>query len=287
MVKTIGNPLSWGASALVDTAEALNTATEGLKSPSDQLPDTRILTASDLRQALRNGLLDFAHFRSDVMMLVVLYPVIGIALSYLAFHQNLLPLLFPLAAGFALIGPLAAIGLYELSRRREAKAPTSWFHAFAVLRPKVAGPVFSLGLALIALYALWLYAAAWIYHITLGPALPSSLSSFVTAVFTTPQGYLMMALGLSTGFVFALLTLSVSILSFPMLIERQVGLPVAVATSLKFSRQNPDVVMLWGAIVAVSLLLASLPLFLGLVFVLPILGHSTWHLYRKAVPPRP
>lgn len=286
MVKTIGNPLSWGASALAWGGQSITGAIESLKSPSTEIPETTYLSVSDLTPVLRKGWADFAHFRSDVMMLVVFYPIVGLLLSAFAFERSLIPLLFPMAAGFALIGPLAVIGLYELSRRREAGESPSWAAALTVLRPEIAGPVFTLGLGLIGLYAVWLYTATWIYQITLGPELPSSISGFVTDIFTRSEGYMMLALGVSTGFIFAVIALCVSVLSFPMLIDRRVGLPLAVATSLRFSRQNPDVVALWGLIVAGLLLLATLTFFIGLVFVLPLLGHSTWHLYRAALPPQ-
>ncbi|MBR9650051.1 DUF2189 domain-containing protein [Thalassovita aquimarina] len=283
MVKTIGNPLSWGAAVLSDAGHAIETAAENIGSHDPALPEIRPLTLADIRMALRKGVDDFAHFRSDVMVMVLIYPAIGILLAFMAFQQNMLHLIFPMAAGFALIGPFVAIGLYELSRRREAGETVNWAQALAVFRPAVAGPVLVLGLYLIALYAIWLYAAAWIYQVTLGPELPSSWRSFTTAVLTTSEGYAMITIGLAVGVVFALLVLFSSLISFPMLIDRRVGLPVAVAASFRLARQSPRAVCFWGLTVAAILIVATIPVFLGLILALPILGHATWHLYRAAV----
>ncbi|CUH63160.1 putative integral membrane protein [Thalassovita gelatinovora] len=283
MVKTIGNPLSWGGATLSQAGHALETAAENIGSHDSVLPEIRPLTLADIRMALDKGINDFAHFRSDVFVMVLIYPAIGILLAFAAFQQNLLHLIFPMAAGFALIGPFVAIGLYELSRRREAGETVSWAQAITVFRPAVAGPVFALGLYLMALYAIWLVAAAWIYQITLGPDLPATLRGFATEVMTTSEGYAMMTLGLATGLVFALLVLITGLISFPMLIDRRVGVPVAVAASFRLARQSPRVVGFWGLTVAAILVAASIPVFLGLILALPILGHTTWHLYRAAV----
>ncbi len=283
MVKTIGNPLSWGAAALTDAGHAIETAAENIGSHHQAVPEIRPLTLADIRMALRKGVDDFAHFCSDVMVMALLYPAIGILLAFAAFHRDMLHLFFPMAAGFALIGPFVATGLYELSRRREAGEPASWAQALAVFRPAVAGPVLALGLYLAVLYAIWLYAAAWIYEITMGPALPATLSSFATELTTTSEGYAMITIGLAVGFVFALLVLVSSLISFPMLIDRRVGLPVAVAASFRLARQSPRAVCFWGLTVAAILIVASIPAFLGLILALPILGHATWHLYRATV----
>ncbi|MDX1779996.1 MAG: DUF2189 domain-containing protein [Thalassovita sp.] len=283
MVKTIGNPLSWGASAPSETGHAIEEVAENLGSHDLTAPEIRALRAADIRDTLRKGIDDFTYFRGDVLFMALFYPAIGILLTVAAFQQNLLPLLFPMAAGFALLGPFAAIGLYELSRLHEAGEPACWTEAFKVLRPAVAGPAFALGLYLFALYALWLYAAAWIYRITLGPDLPVSAGAFVNDILNTSEGTAMIVIGLGVGTVFAVLVLVTSLISFPMLVDRRVGLPLAVTTSFRLARQNPRVVGLWGLTVAAILVAASIPLFLGHILALPILGHATWHFYRAAI----
>ena len=126
MVKTIGNPLSWATGAIFGTGRTVGAAAEAMASEATSPPETRKLTGNDIRDALRKGYDDFKAFRSDVMCLVAIYPVIGIALVVISSDLALLPLLFPFAAGFALLGPVAAIGLYEMSRRRETGEPTGW-----------------------------------------------------------------------------------------------------------------------------------------------------------------
>jgi uncharacterized membrane protein len=247
-------------------------------------PETRRLTRADLRTALKRGMADFAALRSDVIFLILIYPVIGLALALTAFHMARLQMVFPLAAGFTLLGPVVATGLYAMSRQREATGHAGWGAAFSVLRAPVIVPVIALGTVLMALFLAWMFAASLIYDITLGPQPPASVAGFVSDVLTTGPGWAMIGLGTGVGAVFAAIALALSLTAFPMLIDRRAGVTVAVLTSLRVVRENPVVSAAWGAIVAVAMLLGSLPLLLGLVIVLPVLGHATWHLYRAAVP---
>jgi len=233
---------------------------------------------------LIRGLEDFGAYRSDVIFLGLVYPVAGIALAWLTFGHDMLPLLFPLASGFALIGPVAAVSLYEMSRRREQGIHVTWVDAFGVIQSPGFGAIFVLGLVLVTIFLLWLLTANLIYQFTLGPESPASLAAFVRDVFTTTAGWSMIVIGLSVGFLFALLVLAISVVSFPLLLDRDVGLTNAVSTSVRAVGENPGPMAVWGLIVAGSLLIGSLPAFLGLIFVLPVLGHATWHLYRKLVP---
>ena len=250
----------------------------------DAPPAVRRIGVADLRQALAQGLADFEANRTDVIFLCVIYPVIGLVLGRLASGYGLLPLLFPLASGFALVGPFAAIGLNEISRRREQGDAVRWVDAFGVLRAPSIGAITLLGLMLIALFLLWLVVAQIIYVVTLGPEAPASVGAFVSDVLGTGAGWTMIVVGIGVGFLFALLVLAISVVSFPLLLDRNVGIGIAVTTSIRVVATNPAVMALWGLIVAAGLVVGSLPLFVGLVVILPVLGHATWHLYRTAVP---
>jgi uncharacterized membrane protein len=201
----------------------------------------------------------------------------------MAAEGNLTHLLFPVLSGFALVGPVAALGLYELSRRRDAGREVSWGAMFDVLRNPRFPRILMLSLFNGVIFMAWLLLADAIHAATLGTERPASLMALVTAALTTPAGWVMTVIGTGVGFVLAAAVLAVSVISFPLLLDRDVSLPVAVMTSVRVARENPVVIATWGLIVAGGLVLGILPLLLGLVVILPVLGHATWHLYRAAV----
>jgi uncharacterized membrane protein len=248
-------------------------------------PLIRRIAPADLMQALARGLDDFSAMPSHAVFLCLIYPLLGVLLISLSLGQSMLPLAFPLAAGFALIGPLAAIGLYELSRRREAGLDTSSRHAFDVWYSPSLGAIVALGLLLMAIFLVWLAVAESIYVADFGYTAPASIRQFVDDVFTTTAGWNLIVVGTGVGFLFAVLVLTISAISFPLLLDRDVGAAVALLTSIRVVLANPLTMALWGFIVAALLVVGSLPCFLGLTVVMPVLGHATWHLYRKAVEP--
>lgn len=278
--------------AIEQISAAFAGAAEGHRAEASQAaPAVRRIGARDLFDALREGAGDLAAARDDVLFAALIYPLAGLVLARLVFSENLLPLAFPLAAGFALIGPVAAIGLYEMSRRRELGLPVSWMDAFHVLRSPALGSILWLGFMLMVLFAAWIAAAWGIYlstvglrHMTpIGPAMPTSFISFAREAFTTAPGWAMITTGLVVGALFAAVAFAVSVVSFPLMLDRHVGMPAAVKTSLRAIAANPGPMALWGAIVAGGLFLGSIPALFGLIFVVPLLGHATWRLYRKLV----
>ena len=284
----IRNPIEWGWDSLKQTGRAMNTAghtIEGAWEGRDRtVPAVRRISAADLREVLRQGFEDFGAYRTDVIFLCLLYPIVGLVLSRVIWGYGAVPLLFPLVSGFALIAPFFAVGLNEMSRRREAGRNTGWADAFGVATSPALGSIMALGLLLLALFVLWLGAAHIIWLLTLGPEPPVSLQGFARDVLTTPAGWTMAIIGVVVGFFFALAVLVLSVVSFPLLLDRDVGLGTAIATSVAVVRDNPGTMALWGLIIAALLVVGSIPLLLGLAIVFPVLGHATWHLYRKVLP---
>ena len=248
------------------------------------VPQVRRIGLHDLRDALVKGFDDLGAFRTDVVFLCLVYPVAGLVLARLAAGYHMLPLLFPLASGFALIGPFAAVGLNEMSRRREQNLPTGWADNFAVLRSPALGQIALLGFALILLLAAWLVSAQAIYDATLGPQAPASIAAFIGDVFGTLAGWAMIVVGMSVGFLFALLVLTMTAVAFPMMLDRNVRADIAIRTSVRVFMANKDTMAVWGLIVAALLVIGSIPALVGLIVVMPVLGHATWHVYRAAVP---
>jgi uncharacterized membrane protein len=284
---TIKNPVEWTWAQLGHVAHAMGSAGRSLHHIQETIhsapPAVRRIGLADVKDALKQGFDDFGAYRSDVIFLCVFYPLMGLILARFAFGADLLPFLFPLASGFAIIGPFAAVGLYEMSRQRELGRQVAWRTAFHVLDAPGAGAIAVLGLLLVTIFLLWLGAAWAIYQQTLGPAAPLSASAFIHDVFSTSAGHRMIVLGVGVGFLFALLAMSISIVSFPLLLDRDAGLDTAISTSIRAVARNPIAMVAWGLIVASALVLGSIPFFIGLVVVMPVLGHATWHLYRKLV----
>jgi uncharacterized membrane protein len=249
--------------------------------------ELRKVGLSDLSDALRLGWEDFKAVPSHAIILCLMYPILGLVLFRLVLGHSVLPLLFPLAAGFALIGPFAALGLYELSRRRERGEEAAAWDAVHVLRAPSIGAMLGLGTLLFALFVTWIATADAIYVATFGYAPAASIPDFAARVLTTPEGWMLIIIGCGVGFLFAVVALCVSVVSFPLMLDRHASAIDAIRTSLRAVIKNPFAMAVWGLIVAVLLVIGSLPFFIGLAVVLPVLGHSTWHLYRKVVEPDP
>jgi uncharacterized membrane protein len=253
---------------------------------SQAAPMVRKIGMMDLKDALAKGVEDFRAIPTHVIFLSLIYPVGALIVAQLTLN-DLVHLFFPLAAGFALIGPVAALGLYELSRRRELGLDLWWTHAFGVRHSRSLGGILTLGVLLVVIFLLWVATADAIYTLTFGHAPPASIPDFLRQVFTTPEGWTLIVVGNGVGFLFAVVVLMISVVSFPLLLDRNVGAGVAILTSARVVLRNPVTMAVWGLIIAGLLLIGSLPLFIGLAVVMPVLGHSSWHFYRKVVEPDP
>jgi uncharacterized membrane protein len=250
---------------------------------TETVPAVRTLQIADLRASLAAGWADFRAAPTQLFFLCVLYPVAALVFGRMATGDRLFPLLYPVASGFALVGPLAAVGLYEISRRRERGQEAGWRHAFDVLREPGFASVTALGVALVVLFVLWLGVAQALYGLTLGKAPMDSMQGFDALLFGTTSGWELIVLGNLAGLVFAAVALTTSIFSIPLALDRATPPVEAIRVSVAAVARNPGVIAVWGVIVGVLLFLGSLPAFIGLAVVMPVLGHATWHLYRRAI----
>jgi uncharacterized membrane protein len=254
----------------------------------------RRITKDDLNRSLAEGWSDFMEMRGDILFLAILYPLIGIAAAVATVGSPLLPLFLPLAAGVGLLGPVAAVGFYEMARRREMGLHSNWEHFLDVRKRPSFDEIAAVSGLLLAIFGIWLLAAGLLYVTLWGvwnpPWLtsyiwsdPHSLSEFVTRLFTTGEGWALIVIGGAVGAVFATLVLAVSVVSMPMLVDCDISASQAVKTSIAATRENFGMMLRWGIIVAALLIAGSIPLFIGLAVVLPWLGYSTWHLYTRLV----
>jgi uncharacterized membrane protein len=264
-----------------------STAAEPIGETHTPRLNIRRIRLADIGECLTAGLADFLAAPTQLLFLGVIYPIVGLLAARAAWGGPLMPLLWPMVAGLSLLGPVVALGLYEISRRRERGLPVSWHNAFDVLRSPAIGSIAVLAVLLLAIFVAWLGAARLIYDATIGAAAlppPMTAAELVERVVGTPEGWWLLLLGNGIGFLFAVVVLCLTVVSFPLLLDRpDVGPWTAVATSLRAVAANPVPMAVWGLIVAALLFAGALPFFVGLAVVMPLLGHATWHLYRAVV----
>ena len=247
----------------------------------------RKIAHEDLNISLRQGLDDFLAMRGDLLFVGLLYPLLGI-LAAVFTSRGALPFFLPIVAGVGLLGPVAAVGFYELARRREDGLESGWRHFLDVRkRPAVDDMGIVAGLLLV-IFALWLLAAGALYigffgWDAFGWTAHNTIAGFLRDVFTTPAGWGLIASGVIVGAVFGWIVLAVSVVSLPLLVDCNLSAADAVSASWRAAHANKALMIRWGLTVGGLLVLGSIPLFIGLAFVLPWLGYSTWHLYTRLV----
>ena len=246
-------------------------------------PAIRRIGTADLDWALAEGWRDFREKRGDLIFAGLLYPLIGLLAAAVALNGRLVPLFFPLVAGLSILGPAVATGFYELARRREEGLDASWSHFLDPLQGRSRGGIGLLTLGLAALFVLWLIAAWAIYQATLAPLAPEGVDGFFQALFRTRAGWTMIVLGNAAGGLFAVATLVLTAVSFPLMVDQPVDAGTAVLTSWRAVSANPRPIAMWGVRIALLLALGAIPAFIGLAVVLPVLGYATWHLYTRLV----
>ncbi|MCM8558343.1 DUF2189 domain-containing protein [Sphingomicrobium sediminis] len=240
------------------------------------------LRLADLRAALGAGVRDFLAYPLYGLFFSAIYVVAGLGLLYAVARLGQTGWLIPAIAGFPIVAPFAAVGLYEVSRRREKGQEMRWGPVLGALRGRGDDQIMLMGAFIFVLFTFWVILAHGISLIFLASAGPTAHS---LAILATTSGIAMLVVGGAVGGMLALILFAMTVTSLPMLVDRKVDAITAIIASLKVVRRNAAVMLAYATLVAIALLLALLPLFLGLLVVLPVLGHATWHLYRRAIPP--
>lgn len=246
--------------------------------PQPQVADD--LAFADLGKALAAGWRDFRSVPQFGMFFGGVYVLAGLAMGWAAFVASEPTWLIPAIAGFPLVAPFVAVGLYEASRRRESGDATSWRAVLGALKGHGDDQILSMGVIVFVAFSFWMIVAHAIFAIFMAE---SGMGGESLAALLTPAGLTMLAVGSAVGAVMAFAFYAMTVISLPMLVERKVDFLTAIIASFKVVRGNPAVMLGWAAIIAAVLFVAMIPAFLGLLVALPVLGHATWHLYRRAV----
>jgi uncharacterized membrane protein len=249
-------------------------------------PVVRRISASDIAEALGQGLRDFQALPLYGLAFGALYAAGGILIVLCFTAFGMVYLVYPLAAGFALIGPFVAIGLYEVSRRRETGQPVSFAAIWSAVRSR--SEIGWMAFVTLFFFVVWMYQVRLLIALLLGlNASFSSLREFVTLLLTTNEGFLFLAIGNLDGAALSLILFSLTVVSFPLLLDREVDFVTAMVTSVRAVVMSPLPMIGWAAMIVLLLIVSAIPYFLGLIVTLPVLGHATWHLYRRIVAPLP
>lgn len=236
------------------------------------------ITIADLGRALAAGWADFRACPTFGLFFAAIYVVAGIGLYYALVERGQFVWLVP-AAGFPLLAPFSAVGLYEVSRRREAGLPLDWAAVLGAVRGRGDGQVLGIGVITFVIFCFWVILAHGIFYIFLAQA---GLRTESLAFLGTWSGMAMLLVGGAVGGVLALTIFAITVISLPMLVDRDVDCVSAMITSVALVKANRLVLLGWAAFIAITLFLAMLPMFAGLLLVLPLFAHASWHLYRRA-----
>ncbi len=238
------------------------------------------LTLTDLRAALSAGWSDFIKIPQYGLFFGGIYVLTGLALGYLALVAGYTSMLIPATAGFPLVAPFVAVGLYEASRRRETGEKLTWGGVLGALRGHGDEQIMSMGVIVFVAFGFWMIVAHAVVAIFMNEAGSGSES---LAFLTTETGLTMLGVGSAIGAVMAFAFYAMTVISLPMLVDRKVSFMTAIIASFGTIRANPFIMLAWAAIISALLFVAMITAFLGLLVALPVLGHATWHLYRRAV----
>lgn len=253
---------------------------------AEPTPRIRSIGAEDVLAAFRAGIDDFRAAPLYGLAFGAIYAFGGLLLLWITVGAGIGYLTYPLATGFALIGPFVAVGCYEVSRRRERGESLDPVSVFGVIFRQGGRELGWMAFVTLFVFIVWMYQVRVLFILCLGLQGFATLSDFGHALLETSNGWLFLALVHADGLAFALVTFSLTVVSFPLLLDRDVDFITAMITSIQSVVRNPRTMISWGVIVTALLFVSILPLFLGLVVALPVLGHATWHLYRRLIEPR-
>lgn len=245
--------------------------------------DTRRLELADLSHALAAGASDVRGGGIYSLFFGIVYAAGGLLLAVLATRYSVPWLIYPLAMGFVLLAPFAAMGLYDISRRLETGQPLSWHGVLGSVRAATKRDMRWMALITAFTFVIWMDIAALLTFGFLG--LDLDFNDLVRQIFTTPMGLLFLVIGNLVGALLATAVFSFSVVSFPLLYDRDIDFVTAMVTSVRLTMKNLPTMLVWALVIAALVIGSLLTAFIGLVVVLPLLGHATWHLYKRAIPP--
>ncbi len=251
--------------------------------PDPSLPGIRPVSFRDLKEILGLGLADFLAAPMFGIFFASIYAAGGIILAACVVSFGVYWMLYPLIIGFALIGPFIAAGLYEVSRSREQGSPLSWSRVLGIVWNQRRRELGWMAFVMLFVFWVWMYQARTLFAVFFGFQGFATLEGFLTAVLTTTNGWLFLLTGHIVGAIIALVLFTLTVVSCPLLMDRDVDFVTAMITSIRAVFTSPVTMIAWGLFVIASVVITAIPLFLGLLLSLPILGHATWHLYRRAV----
>ncbi len=247
------------------------------------VPEINEVDASDLRASLALGWRDFRRAPLYGLVFSAVYVLGGLLITFAMTTKGQVWWTLPASAGFPILGPFIACGFYEITRRLEAGEPLRAGAIFGVIfRPKQNSGIPAMAAVIVVYFLFWNFLSHMIFALFLGNAVMTNVSSSL-AVFLSPEGLMMLGFGTLVGAAFATLLFSLTVVSLPMLLDREVDFVTAMLTSFALVQANPRIMLGWGALIGLCLFLGMLPGFLGLFVVLPLFGHASWHLYRRAI----
>jgi uncharacterized membrane protein len=259
-------------------------STTTTNTPTPHRPVVRRITADDVYAALRAGWADFRAAPRFGLFFGGVYALVGILLFLMLWLVEQPLWIIPFAFAFPLIGPFAAIGLYEVSRRRETGEPLDWDQILGVVWNERNRQIPSMAFVVLVLFLLWMWVASMLVILFLG-RMSGAVYSNLDALLHTGNGLMLILVGGLVGGLIAFLLFAITAVSLPLLLDRDIDYVTAMMVSFEAVTDNPHAMLHWAWIVVALLFVAMLPFFLGLLVVLPVLGHATWHIYRKVIAP--